>query len=336
MKKPKLFRWALWWGLGTMVACLAIIVIDALLTMGDSPASDDLAGPMYNVIYRLIYQFGIWPIMIYIGVIGPVFEEICFRLWGDGKRWTGYTSVILISLWGLTIGWWVGLLTLAAGIAIMIVLRNDRAKRLFAMMMLSTLLFALAHIGNYDMSEGFFMFAVSLLHKAGMGLLASYLVINHNILWSMGVHILNNSLMAALLGFGFDMAAQKATTIETEECTVTLQPILTKSQMPDTYTTGWPTDSTYCNIGTTADAAYQLYNFNHPYYSDTVGMPFYNCAWAEYPKVSIDVVMHGGSRDFNAAVELMLREGWIAIDTLSGAERDTIHFRSTYNPLSGL
>lgn len=33
MKKTKLFRWALWWGLGIVIACLAVIVIDAVVNM---------------------------------------------------------------------------------------------------------------------------------------------------------------------------------------------------------------------------------------------------------------------------------------------------------------
>lgn len=97
MKKPKLFRWALWWGLGIVIACLAAIVIDAVMNM-DKTDADEMSTPIMGAFYKLIYNFGIWPIVLYIGLIGPIIEELCFRLWGNGKQWTGYTSVALMAL----------------------------------------------------------------------------------------------------------------------------------------------------------------------------------------------------------------------------------------------
>ncbi|MBR2959743.1 MAG: CPBP family intramembrane metalloprotease [Bacteroidales bacterium] len=347
-KKPRLFRWALWWGLGIVVVCLAIMITEALSTMGESTGSTDITGPMYDVIYRLIYQFGIWPIIIYIGVIGPVFEELCFRLWGDGKQWTGYTSVGLMSLWGLLIAPWIGLLTLAAGIVIMAGQRNDRTKRLFALMMLSTLIFALAHISNYDASEGVISFVVAILHKVGMGLVASYLVINHNILWSMGLHILNNGVLAVIFGVGVGMAADTVTTTENKDCRITLRPVLTKSADKDTYVQGWLDDSTYTDISTPGNIAQTLNSIAHMNGSTT------QCdyEWSDYPKAEITVVMLGGCRDYTRAVRLMEEKQWIALDTVEHADsvrtmyvgdssytiavERTVTIRNTYEPLAGI
>ena len=228
-QKPKLFRWALWWGLGIMVVCLAVIVFDGITTMGSS-SNDDAGSPIMDYLYMIIYQFGIWPMVIFIGVIAPIYEELVFRLWGNGKNWTGYTSVALMALFSMGIAWWVAPIILAVGIAIMIVYRSDRTKRLFSLMLFSSLAFALIHIGNYDSSQNLPMFLVAVLHKFGMGLIASYLVINHNLLWSIGLHLLNNGILAMLLGVNFNVVAKETTVIEREDFRITMQPVLTKSQ----------------------------------------------------------------------------------------------------------
>lgn len=327
--QSKLFRWALWWGLGIMVACLAVIVIDGITNMG-SATNDDFGGPFMDALYKIVYHFGIWPMVIYIGIIAPIYEELVFRLWGNGKNWTGYTSVVLMALFLMGIAWWVAPIALAAGIAIMIIFRADRTRRLFALMLLSSLLFALAHIANYDSSQNLPMFLVSVLHKFGMGLIASYLVINHNLLWSMGLHILNNGVLALLLGVGFNHVANETTVVETEDYRITMQPVLTKSQMPDTYTTGFPSDSVYTDIVCPSYAAQSMI------YMDCQGNPTAVAAisaeWRSYPMMNIKVEMLGESHDWSAAVRAMENEGWIAIDTTA----EGIFIRNTYDPLESL
>ena len=62
-KEPKLFKWALWWGLGIVMVCLTILLIN-----GESLG--DLGGPMIDALYRRIYQFGLFPVILYIGLVG--------------------------------------------------------------------------------------------------------------------------------------------------------------------------------------------------------------------------------------------------------------------------
>lgn len=327
--KTKLFRWALWWGLGIMAACLAILVIDGMTDMGNT-TNDDYGGPFMDALYKIIYQFGIWPMVVFIGIIAPVYEELVFRLWGNGKNWTGFTSVVLMALFTLGVAWWVAPIVLAAGIAIMIVLRGDRTRRLFALMLFSSLAFALMHIGNYDSSQNLPMFLVAVLHKFSMGLLASYLVINHNLLWSIAVHILNNGILALMLGVSFNKVANETTVVETEDYRITMQPVLTKSQMPDTYTTGFPSDSVYTDIVCPSYVAQSMI------YMDCQGNPTAVAAvsaeWRSYPMMNIKVEMLGGSRNWSAAVRAMENEGWIAIDTTA----DRLFIRNTYDPLESL
>lgn len=316
-KKERLFRWALWWGLGIVVVCLAALLTDSFMNMGESTSSDELASPMFETIYRLIYRFGIWPIIIYIGIIGPIVEEFCFRLWGDSKRWTGYTSVVLMSLWGLAIGWWAGLLTLAAGITIMVVLRNDRTKRLFALMMLSSAIFALAHIGNYTPDQGLFMFIVALAHKLGMGLVASYLVINHNILWSMGFHILNNIIVAIPLGLMFHMVTDQTDTIESDNYRLEMRCVLVEDDNIDSnnnFFSNTDTNHHFASMSHFADQTLRYSSWGKGDNPMTGNVKI--TAVNDWPKCTFDLVFKRKPFAYDALIEDLVASKWIRIDTV--------------------
>ena len=283
-----------------------------------------------DYLYRIIFQYGIWPMVIFIGVIAPVCEELVFRLWGIGKNWTGYTSVVLMALLSMGFAWWLALITLAVGIAIMIVYRSDRTKRLFSLMIFSSLAFALTHIGNYDSSQNMLIFIIAVLHKFGMGLVASYLVINHNLLWSIGLHVLNNSILAMLMAVCFNKEANKTTIIETEEYRITMQPVLTKDKLRDTYTTGWPCDSVFTEIGCPSYAAQSMVQMDHR--GDSAAIASVSAEWKSYPMMNIKVEMLDRSSNWSTVVQAMEREGWIVIDTTA----DGIYIRNTYNPMESL
>ncbi|MBQ6101007.1 MAG: CPBP family intramembrane metalloprotease [Bacteroidales bacterium] len=189
-RKPRLFRWALWWGLGIILTSLVALVVYAII---NPSVAEGMNAPLMKAVHSMISRFGIWPVIIYMGLVGPIMEEFSFRLWGNGKNWTGIVSVILIALWCFNVGWWFSLLALCAGVAILMIFKEDRSKRLFVLMLFSSALFALAHMGNYD--GNWFVVLIGVIHKFGFGLLASYLVVNHNILWSMGLHVINNSIV---------------------------------------------------------------------------------------------------------------------------------------------
>lgn len=188
--KSRCFRWALWWGLGIILTSLVALVVYAII---NPSVAEGMNAPLMKAVHSMISRFGIWPVIIYMGLVGPIMEEFSFRLWGNGKNWTGIVSVILIALWCFNVGWWFSLLALCAGVAILMIFKEDRSKRLFVLMLFSSALFALAHMGNYD--GNWFVVLIGVIHKFGFGLLASYLVVNHNILWSMGLHVINNSIV---------------------------------------------------------------------------------------------------------------------------------------------
>ncbi len=212
-KKQRLFRWALWWGLGITVVSIALLFI---------PGIDDGQDPVNGMMYNLLNS-SFWLMLVVVGIVAPVIEELTFRLWGNGKRWTGIVSSVLMALfmWG-TFTWYVGFASLLAGLAFTLFIK-DRNRRLLVMMIFSSLLFMVAHTGNY--SGNFFATALAVVEKFGFALLASYLVINHNLLWSITMHVLNNSIACIILYFS--IAAIKPTTFTSEgQHEITLRPLI--------------------------------------------------------------------------------------------------------------
>ena len=69
--KPRLFRWALWWGLGIMVICLAILIVYSLTNPSAFEGAD---GPMKVYIYSMVYHYGIWAMVIYMGIFTPIIK----------------------------------------------------------------------------------------------------------------------------------------------------------------------------------------------------------------------------------------------------------------------
>ncbi len=325
-RKPKLFRWALWWGLAIWAVSLIVIIINASGAMSNGNVSDGFERPIMDQFYWIIFKFSVWPLVLYVGVVGPVFEELVFRLWGNGKEWTGWTSVVLMALFLVNISWTLALVVLVVGVGVLVLLRSDRTKRLFALMMFSSLAFALGHGGNYDPDVDLLMFVVALLEKMGMALVASYLVINRNILWSMGLHILNNSLPAVMMYVGFVAAAQETVVVETDDYRLTMQPVLTWTQQPEVMGTGWISDSLYDVVDCPSLVAEEFAVVGDP--SDTTYYAFKRYP-SYYPRAYIRLELFTDSVNYAEVVRCMEREGWVALDTVA----DTITVRCTYNLL---
>lgn len=305
------FRWALWWGLGIVVACLAIIIVYEQI---NPSAANELSGPLMDMVYSMIYQYGIWPIMIYIGLVGPIVEEISFRLWGNAKLWTGITSIIIMALWCLGIGWWLSLLTVLSGVAILVFFRDDKTKRLFALMLLSSVMFAVAHLGNYE--GNWFLTLVGIVHKLGFGLLASYLVINYNILWSMGLHIINNSIMAILFGISFSQVKNSVLTIDNENFHLEVRPVLVRNDNINQMNRFYTYSDTSYYFGSTASFAHQALIYEAWQHGanpndDTLNL----VANFKYPNCSYNLIYKNQPLDHHGLIVALEKEGLIKIDT---------------------
>ena len=203
MKPKKQFRWALWWGLGITLVSIALMFIPG--------ADGDNNSPVSEMLLQML-EMGAVVLIVVIGIVMPALEEFSFRMWGCGKTWAGITSSAMMALFiSLTLSWVAGVVSLAIGLAITLMVKDGR-KRLLFMMLFSSVLFMLAHTENYD--GGVIFIAIALVEKFGFGLLASYLVINHNIFWSMAFHMLNNTI--ACLAMIMGAANIEPTTFEQE------------------------------------------------------------------------------------------------------------------------
>jgi CAAX amino terminal protease family. len=309
-KGPKLFKWALWWGLGIVVVCVAILMI-----MGESVK--DFDAPMMDVFYNMIYKFGILPVVLIIGIVAPIIEEFVFRSWGNGKLWTGTTSLILMALITLSIGWWLSLITIVCGAFILYYFRDDRKTKMFSLMILSSIMFAVAHASNYNGDGHWFMMFVSVLHKFGFGLMASYLVINYNLFWSMVFHALNNSILALPLLIGFNSINNEVKVIENDDFRVEMRTVLVEDKQLDMsnkfYTNA--IENTY--FGNAASFAHQAMYYD--VWSQRMDPNFDTLILAvnyrAFPKCHFNLSFKQEPIDYHRLLNTLVEEGLIEIDT---------------------
>lgn len=329
-RKPRRFRWALWWGLGVIVASLVALVVFAVI---NPSVVNEMNAPLMKAVYSMVCRFGIWPVVIYMGLVGPIMEELSFRLWGNGKNWTGIVSVILIALWCFNVGWWFSLLALCAGVAILMIFKEDRSKRLFVLMLFSSVLFAVAHMGNYD--GNWFVVLIGVIHKFGFGLLASYLVVNHNILWSMGLHVINNSIVTLplVLSMGQTSAVE---TIYNDNFILEVRPVLAHDDSISEDRRFFADADTNYYYGNTSNFAGQAWIYDawqngiDPN-GDSVNVVTDNA----YPNCSFKLVYKTHPYDHQGLIVAMEKAGMIKIDTIYNEidKKTVLDIKSTYAPL---
>lgn len=330
-RKPRLFRWALWWGLGVIVVSLVALIVYACI---DPAAVSEMNAPLMKAIYSMVCRFGVWPVIIYMGLVGPIIEEVSFRLWGNGKNWTGIVSVILMALWCFNVGWWFALLALCAGIAILMVFKEDKNKRLFVLMLFSSVLFAVAHMGNYD--GNWFVVVIGVAHKFGFGLLASYLVVNHNILWSMGLHVINNSVVVLPLVLTMGQT-NTVETIENANFCLEVRPVVVHDDSISEDNSFFVDTDTNYYFGSTSNFAgqawiYEAWQNGIDPNGDSVNIVTDNV----YPHCSFKLVYKTQPYDHHGLIVAMEHAGFIKIDTIydSTTNKMKLNIKSTYDPLS--
>lgn len=328
-RKTRRFRWALWWGLGVIVVSLVALAVYAAI---NPSAVSEMNAPLMRGIYSLVSRFGIWPVVIYMGVVDPIIEELSFRLWGNGKNWTGIVSVILMALWCFNVGWWFALLALCAGIAVLMVFNEDRAKLLFVLMLFSSVLFAVAHMGNYD--GDWFVVLLGVVHKFGFGLLASYLVVNHNILWSMGLHIINNSILTLplLLTMGQTNTVE---TFENANFCLEVQPVLVRNDNISEDKSFFADADTNYYFGNTSNFAGQAWIYEALQNGVDPNGDSVNIVTDDaFPNCRFKLVFKTQPYDHHGLIVVMEKAGLIKIDTVyNEIEKKTVlDIKSTYDP----
>lgn len=329
-RKPRRFRWALWWGLGVIVASLIALVVFAVI---NPSAVNEMNAPLMKAVYSMVCRFGIWPVVIYMGLVGPIMEELSFRLWGNGKNWTGVVSVILMALWCLNVGWLFALFALCVGIVILMVFKEDRNKRLFVLMLFSSVLFAVAHMGNYD--GNWFVVLIGVIHKFGFGLLASYLVVNHNILWSMGLHVINNSIVTLPLVLSMSQTSA-VETIYNDNFILEVRPVLAHNDSISEDRSFFADADTNYYYGNTSNFAgqawiYEAWQNGIDPNGDSVNVVTDNA----YPNCSFKLVYKTHPYDHQGLIVAMEKAGMIKIDTIYNEidKKTVLDIKSTYAPL---
>lgn len=329
-RKPRRFRWALWWGLGVIVASLVALVVFAVI---NPSAVNEMNAPLMKAVYSMVCRFGIWPVVIYMGLVGPIMEELSFRLWGNGKNWTGVVSVILMALWCLNVGWLFALFALCVGIVILMVFKEDRNKRLFVLMLFSSVLFAVAHMGNYD--GNWFVVLIGVIHKFGFGLLASYLVVNYNILWSMGLHVINNSIVTLPLVLSMSQTSA-VETIYNDNFILEVRPVLAHNDSISEDRSFFADADTNYYYGNTSNFAgqawiYEAWQNGIDPNGDSVNVVTDNA----YPNCSFKLVYKTHPYDHQGLIVAMEKAGMIKIDTIYNEidKKTVLDIKSTYAPL---
>ena len=193
MKKPKLFdkRFLpmLWIGLAFWVGSIAIMYI--LEWAGVEMAGED---NLFDLGKTMFQRLPIFTLLLFC-LLQPILEEMSFRLWGVGKKWTLVLCLVLMAMFGVSSIGLLGLL-FVVGIILVTVLVKDRFVQVWLNAILSSLLFSLCHISGFG--NDVLGMTLGLSDIFGMALVCCWLTVNISFWLSCLLHVLNNSLSIIL------------------------------------------------------------------------------------------------------------------------------------------
>ena len=193
MKKPKLFdkRFLpmLWIGLAFWVGSIAIMYI--LEWAGVEMAGQD---NLFDLGKTMFQRLPIFTLLLFC-LLQPILEEMSFRLWGVGKKWTLVLCLVLMAMFGVSSIGLLGLL-FVVGIILVTVLVKDRFVQVWLNAILSSLLFSLCHISGFG--NDVLGMTLGLSDIFGMALVCCWLTVNISFWLSCLLHVLNNSLSILL------------------------------------------------------------------------------------------------------------------------------------------
>ncbi|MDD2192254.1 MAG: CPBP family intramembrane metalloprotease [Bacteroidales bacterium] len=150
-----------------------------------------------NPIIGMISQMNGWIMLIYIAVIAPILEEISFRSWTVNKKWTKYLSLILSSIFLLLANPYIGGIYFLSFLAVIVFLKNKPKPTLISLILITTIGFTLAHIGNFERD----IFLISTPVYIGITFVFTYIALRYKLRYSMIAHALYNFSLLLLGGF---------------------------------------------------------------------------------------------------------------------------------------
>ncbi len=193
MKKPKRFdkRFLpmLWIGLAFWVGSIAIMYI--LEWAGVEMAGQD---NLFDLGKTMFQRLPIFTLLLFC-LLQPILEEMSFRLWGVGKKWTLVLCLVLMAMFGVSSIGLLGLL-FVVGIILVTVLVKDNFVQVWLNAILSSLLFSLCHISGFG--NDVLGMTLGLSDIFGMALVCCWLTVNISFWLSCLLHVLNNSLSIIL------------------------------------------------------------------------------------------------------------------------------------------
>ena len=121
----------------------------------------------------------------------PILEEMSFRLWGVGKKWTYILCIVLMALFTVSsVGLW-GILLVAAFICVTLFVKN-RFWQVWLNALISSFAFMVCHISGFG--SDLLGMIIGLIEIFGMALVCCWLTVNLSFWFSCLLHVLNNSL----------------------------------------------------------------------------------------------------------------------------------------------
>ncbi|MBR3434283.1 MAG: CPBP family intramembrane metalloprotease [Bacteroidales bacterium] len=193
MKKPKRFdkrfQPMLWIGLAFWVGSITIMYI--LEWAGVEMAGQD---NLFDLGKTMFQRLPIFTLLLFC-LLQPILEEMSFRLWGVGKKWTLVLCLVLMALFGVSSIGLLGLL-FVVDIILVTVLVKDKFVQVWLNAILSSLLFSLCHISGFG--NDVLGMTLGLSDIFGMALVCCWLTVNISFWLSCLLHVLNNSLSIIL------------------------------------------------------------------------------------------------------------------------------------------
>ena len=181
----KRFLPMLWIGLILWIGSMAIMYF--LESTGETPSGQERLMQMSKEMFRTIPVFT----LLLLCFFQPILEELSFRLWGVGKKWTTIVCLVLMAVFVTSELKLVGLIFIVAFILVWVFVRT-RVAQVWINTIITSLAFSLSHISGFgDFSLGMVLGLVDIF---GLALVLCWLTININFWLAPLLHVLNNSV----------------------------------------------------------------------------------------------------------------------------------------------
>ena len=166
-------------------------------------------------------------LLVAMGVVAPILEEYFFRYWAVSRKkvLTLILFAVMNAFVALSTFWWLGVVGFLLCVSLDYFLRDRVDARNLALMLATSLLFALSHAMEF--TEFSIDTVLCLTDLFGFALTACWLVYNLGFWWACLLHALNNTvaLLIVILSPSTLLYTPTAVSFETPLYSASLQPI---------------------------------------------------------------------------------------------------------------